>query len=171
MMKRYALSIGFFLVSASAAFAQTKSPIEGVWKITEIVWPDRDSAISHGFPPGTNPQPGLMIFTRGYFSTVMVQTGQQRRAAAPAKDPQHLTDAEKIARFEEWRPFAASSGAYEIKGSTLIRRPMVAKVVSNMNREMPGIWEFNLEVPNTLWLIPTGDLVVTEPRMKLTRLE
>jgi Lipocalin-like domain len=164
MMKRLALSIGFFLLSVNAAFAQTKSPIEGVWKITEVIWPRQGSVV-------TNLQPGLLIFTRGYYSTVTVMGEQPRTAAAAAKDPQHLTDAEKIARFEEWRPFGASSGAYEIKGSTLIRRVTVAKNVRVMARGLPTIWEFKLEGPNTLWLLPTGDLTTTEPNMKLTRLE
>ena len=34
-MKRNALSIAFCVLSASAAFAQTKSPVEGVWKVAE----------------------------------------------------------------------------------------------------------------------------------------
>jgi hypothetical protein len=48
---------------------------------------------------------------------------------------------------------------------------MVAKNVAVMTRGTPTIWEFKLEGPNTLWLIPTGDLAATEPRIKLTRLE
>ena len=32
------------------------------------------------------------------------------------KDRQNLTDAEKIAFYEQWRAFAANSGTYEIKG-------------------------------------------------------
>ena len=111
-----------------------------------------------------------MIFTRGYFSTVTAGL-QPRTAAAAAKDRQRLTDAEKIARYEESRPVNASSGAYEIKGSTIIKRSMVAKSVRVMTRETPTIWEFKLEGPNTLWLIPTGELTTTEPRYKLTRLE
>ena len=167
MMKRLALSIGLFLLSVSASLAQTKSPIEGVWKISEVVWaagtPRQGTVI-------TDPGPGLMIFTRGYFSTVTVGR-QPRTAAAAAKDRQNLTDAEKIARFEEWRPLNASSGAYEVKGSTVIKRSMVAKSVRVMTRGTPTIWEFKLEGPNTLWLIPTGELTTTEPNYKLTRLE
>jgi len=163
-MKQVALSIGFFLLFVNSAFAQTNSPIEGVWKITELVWPRQGSTV-------TDPGPGLMIFTRGYYSTVEVMGSQPRVAAAAPKDPQHLTDAEKVARFEEWRPFGASSGAYEIKGSSLIRRVAVAKNVRVMTRGTPTVWEFKLEGPNTLWLLPTGDLTTTEPNYKLTKLE
>jgi hypothetical protein len=162
---RYALSAAFFLLSASGAFTQTKSPVEGVWKVTEVVMPPEKGTTI------TDPQPGLMIFTRGFYSTVIVMAEQPRAGAAPAKDPQNLTDAEKIARYEEWKPFGASAGAYEIKGSTLTRRVLVAKNAHVMTRGAPTIWEFKQEGPNTLWLIPTADLAVTEPRIKLTRLE
>jgi hypothetical protein len=163
-VKRHALSIVLLSLATSAVFAQTKSPVEGVWKVSEVVW-------GGSRPDVTTPQPGLMIFTRGYYSTVTVMGQQPRAAAVPAKDPEKLTDSEKVARYEEWRPFGASSGAYEIAGSKLTRRVMVAKNVRVMTRGTPTVWEFKLEGPNTLWLIPTGDLVATEPRYKLTRLE
>lgn len=71
MMKRVAWSIGCVLLAVSAPFAQTKPPIEGVWKITEVRWPRAQPAARQGAVV-TNPQPGLMIFTRGYYSTVEV---------------------------------------------------------------------------------------------------
>jgi hypothetical protein len=167
-MKRLTLSIVFCVLFASAAFAQTKSPIEGVWKIAEVVVPSRNPA-----EKGTtisDPQPSLYIFTRGYYSQLLVQ-GEPRTAVAPAKDPQNLTDAEKIARYEEWRRFVANSGTYEIKGSTLTRRAIVAKSVNVMTNQTPNVQEFKLEGANTLWLIPTGDQAATQARVKLTRVE
>lgn len=119
----------------------------------------------------TNPQPSLIIFTRGYYSQVLVTTEEPRAAIAPAKDRHNLTDAEKIALYEQWKPFAASSGTYEIKDQMLIKRTIVAKNVEVMTKATPNIWEFRLEEPNTLWLNPTGRLVATEPRIKLMRLE
>jgi hypothetical protein len=169
IMKRYALSLAFCVLSASPAFAQTKSPVEGVWKIAELVFPSRNPAEKDSTV--TNPQPDLLIFTRGYYSQVLETDAQPRAAVAPAKDPQNLTDAEKIARYEHWRPFAATSGTYEIKGSTIVKRAIVAKNVAVMTRPTPIPWEFKLEGTNTLWLIPTGDWSATEPRIKCTRLE
>ena len=176
-MEKCVLAIALCLIAASPAFAQTKMPLEGVWKITEVRWPRPQPEGRQGIVTNSQ-QPSLMIFTRGYYSFVEERGGgrgsgkpQPRTAAAAAKDPQQLTDAEKIARFEEWRPFSASTGTYQINGSTLIKRAMVAKNVRVMTRGTPTIWEFKLEGPNTLWLIPTGDLATTEPDMKLTRLE
>jgi hypothetical protein len=168
IVKRYALSIIFCALTASTAFAQTKTPVEGVWKIAERIMPGTNSLGTGVATPNTDP-PSLIIFTRGYYSQTYEVGGQPRAAGAPAKDPQNLTDAEKIARYEQWRPFTANAGTYEIKGSTLTIRPIVAKNVNLMRSSY--VQEFKLEGPNTLWLIPTPDNATTEPRIKLTKLE
>ena len=170
-MKRFALSILFCVLSASAAFAQTKSPIEGVWKIAEVVTPSTDPANKAAATTNSSPQPGLIIFTRGYYSQVFVPGAQPRTAVDPPKDPQNLTDAEKLALYEQWRQFVANSGTYEIKGTTITRRPIVAKNVAVMTSGTPNVQEFKLEGANTLWLIPTGDQAATQARIKLTRVE
>jgi hypothetical protein len=168
-MNRYILSLVFLVLLASTAFAQTKTPFEGVWKISEQIMPSTKPAEKGAVI--TNPQPSLIIFSRGYYSEVFVRGEKPRAAVAPAKDPQNLTDDEKIARYEQWRQFAANAGTYQIKGSTLIRRSIVAKNVNLMTRGTGHIQEFKFEGPNTLWLIPTVDESTIEPRIKLTRLE
>jgi hypothetical protein len=170
-MKRYAFSIVFCVLSASGAFAQTKSPIEGVWKVSEVIVATGDAAAKGTGMKVSNPQPGLLIFTRGYYSGMAVTAAQPRAVVAPAKDPQNLTDAEKIARFQQWGPFLASAGTYEVKGSTLTLRAIVAKNVAEMTGETPITREFKLEGTNTFWLIPLTDQAATEPRVKFTRLE
>lgn len=94
-----------------------------------------------------------------------------RPTIAPVKDPRNMTDAEKIARYEQWKPFAANAGTYEIKGSTIIFHVIVSKNVNIMSRGKPQILEFRLEGPNTIWLIPTAEEAAIEPRIKLGRLE
>ena len=166
-MERYALILVLSVLSASAAFAQTKFPVEGVWKIQEVV--PASSSTAEKPKPITNPQPGLLIFTKGYYSVVVV-TGENPRAAVDAKDRQNLTDAEKLAFYEQWRAFAANSGTYEIKGSTLTRRPSVAKNVGVMSGQEAIVAEFKMDGPNTLWLIPPADRP-NDPRAKWTRVE
>jgi hypothetical protein len=176
MMKQYALSIGFFLLSASAAFAQTKTPVEGVWKIAEVVvqqghendWLSGETSAEETTTI-TNPQPGLIIFTRNHYSQLVVRGNKPRAAVAPPKDPRNLTDAEKIALFEQWRVVIANAGTYEVKGSTLFIRGIVAKNVAPTTRETAVQVTFTLEGPNTLWL--SSPTVPTEARTKLTRVE
>jgi len=158
-MKRYALSLAFCLLSASGAFAQTKSPVEGVWKVTEWIESGKTN---------TNPQPGLVIFTRGYYSVAMLMA--PRVVSMPSERGRELTDAEKIELFEQWKWFVGVSGSYEVKGSTVVMHPIVAKEPADMNKQTPQGPEFKLEGSNTLWLIPTGARKVGL-RIKLTRLE
>ncbi len=152
------LALVLCLLFTSAAFAQTKSPVEGVWKVTE--W------IENG-KTNTNPQPGLIIFTRGHYSVAILMAS--RTDSIPPDAGREPTDAEKIGLFEQWKWFVGISGSYEVKGSTVVMRPIVAKATWHMNRQTPQEPEFKLEGPNTLWLIPKATNVPL--RIKLTRLE
>ena len=156
-------------VGSPAAQDQKKTTVEGVWKVAEVVVPGATPA--EKAPTVTSPQPGLLIFTKGYYSATLVMGGQARPAVEPPKDPQNLTDAEKLARYEQWRPFTANAGTYEVKGATIIRRPSVAKNASVMTSTTPITAEFKLDGPNTLWLTPTDDRAATDPRVKYTRVE
>ena len=163
------LLIGSGAVESPAAQDQKKTTVVGVWKVAEVVTPGATPADKA--TTVTSPQPGLLIFTKGYYSTTLVTGGQARPATEPPKDPQNLTDAEKLARYEQWRAFAANAGTYEVKGATIIRRPVVAKNPNVMDGTTPITSEFKLDGPNTLWLTPTGDRAATEPRVKYTRVE
>jgi len=148
--------------------AQPKSPLEGVWKITERIVPGTDARAKE---VTSRPLPSVIIFTRGYYSEVYETGPDPRSTVARAKDPQNLTDAEKIARYEQWRPFNANSGTYEIKGTRLIIHPIVAKNLNQMSGGPGHTQEFKLEGPNTLLLLPIPEEAAIEPRIKLTRLE
>lgn len=164
------LLIGLVAAENSAVQSQTtKTQVEGVWKLAEVVPPPQNPAEK---PTSiTDPQPGLIIFTKGYYSSMAVRAREPRAAVAAAKDPANLTDAEKIARYEQWRTFIANSGTYELKGSMLQMRAVVAKSVDVMTSATPITWEFKVEGPNTLWLIPPTDRATTDARLKFTRLE
>jgi hypothetical protein len=111
--------------TASAPPKLTAKALEGVWKVTKVV--------RTGFNAGTdaNPQPSLQIFYRGHYSLVRDNAPDPRKAADP-KDPAKLTDAEKLAKYEEWAPFAASAGTYEIKGDTIVTHNLIAKQVKGV---------------------------------------
>jgi hypothetical protein len=163
------LLIGLVASENSAVQSQTKTQVEGVWKIAEVQVPSKNPAEKG--TTITNPQPGLIIFTKGYYSLLAVRGREPRAAFAPAKDPENLTDAEKIARYEQWSPFTANTGTYEVKGSMLQLHPIVAKNVEVMTSGTPITWELKVEAPNSLWLIPPSARATTDPRLKFTRLE
>ena len=119
-----AFVVAFFQQPASSQQGLTAQYFEGVWKITKVVTP--------GAVTNTSPQPGLVIFSGGYFSFARVTSSEAREPAPPAANPAQLTDAEKIARHDEWAPFGAAAGTYEIRGDTLLTHNIVAKVARNM---------------------------------------
>src|SRR5215475_2770433 len=146
VMRRFALSILFCVLSGSVGFAQTKPAIEGVWKITEWIESGKTN---------TNPQPGLIIFTRGYYSVAHLM-GPPRTDSIPSNMGREPSDAEKIGLYEQWKWFVGISGSYEVKGSTVLMRPIVAQATWHMNKQTPREHEFKLEGSNTFWLIPAG---------------
>jgi hypothetical protein len=97
-----------------AAQSGSRGPLEGAWRVTEIVVTGADASNT------PNPQPGLFIFTRTYYSFFWVP-GNQPRALFKAEDP---TTAEKVAAFDS---LVGNTGRYEMSGSTLTARPMVAR--------------------------------------------
>ena len=159
------LFVSLVAIGTPAVQDQKKSALEGVWKLAEVQPP----AGSANATPITSPQPGLLIFTKGYYSGMSVRSNQPRPAAAPPKDPGNLTDAEKIARYEQWAPFIANAGTYELKGSTLTMHAMVAKSPDVMNTDIA--WEVKSEGANAFWLIPPADRAATSARVKFTRVE
>jgi len=153
-----------------SAQSSTKKPIEGAWKVTEIVV---TGASASKVP---NPQPGLFIFAQKHYSVMWVP-GNQPRSLFKGEDP---TDEEKIAAYDS---FVANSGTYEVAGATLTLHPMVAR---SPNFMAGGVSKFQLRIEGTtLWLtqkntdlsLRTGNGVApssgpaSETRLKLSRVE
>jgi hypothetical protein len=147
-----------------------RGPLEGVWRATEIV--------ATGANPSTipNPQASVYIFTRTHYSVLRV-TGAGPRALFETRRP---TDEEKLVAYDT---FVATSGTYELSGSTLTLRPIVAKTPNLM---AGGSETFEVRVEgDTVWLTlrstdvrwRTGDRIepasgpVTVTRFRLLRIE
>ena len=163
-----ALVLAALLLVVTSAHAQAKSPVEGVWKVAEV-------QVIGGSDAGTNtsPQPGLYIFTRGYYS-VMAVNGDKPRNEIPQGQGGgrgSLTDVQKLALYEHWSPFTANSGTYTISGNVLKTRPLVAKNEGVMRGE-GQTREYKVE-GSALWLIakPPAGQTGAETRIKLTRVE
>jgi hypothetical protein len=103
------------LMVVQSASAQGK--LEGVWKITQVILTGPNA------PKVTNIQPSMAIFTKQYFSRVVI-TGDKPRPDLP----QNATDAQKAAT---WGPFSAAAGTYEIKGNTITVKGQVFTVRGN----------------------------------------
>jgi hypothetical protein len=106
-----ALIVGGSFLSAQGTARQ---PLEGVWKVTEIVVTGADAATV------SSPQPSQFIFAKTHYSMMYVP-GNKPRSLSKAEN---ATDAEKLGAYDS---FVANTGTYEVTGSTLTIRPIVAR--------------------------------------------
>lgn len=171
-MKRTVTALFVAIALATTVMAQggARGPLEGVWKVTEEVVTGANASST------TSPQPSLFIFTRTHYSMLRVASAHPR-TLFKAMDP---TNEEKIAAYDT---FTANSGTYEVAGTTLTVRPIVAK---NPNFMAGGFDKYQFRVDgDTLSLTSTstdinmrvGDRLVpgsgpvSETRRKLIRVE
>jgi lipocalin-like protein len=151
-MKR--IAFGLFVAAfglMTVALAQQRGPgIRGVWKVVEV----------NGGNEGTitSPQPGLYMFTDQHYSMMRV-TGTRPRPKFESNAK--ATDAEKVATYDG---LFAQSGTYQISGSTITTRPLVAKAEFPVMGP-PGKAEIKID-GNTLWWTAPGGQV-----LKFTRVE
>lgn len=109
---------GMLLVVASCRqpAVEPGHPLEGVWTVVEI---QRTNAGGTG--EVFQAQPGQFIFARSHYSAVFVPGPDARQAFATQWQP---TPEEVIAACES---LIVNSGTYEVSGSRLTVRPMIAK--------------------------------------------
>lgn len=124
MAQRLFVVVAILGVIGVSVTGQSKTSIQGVWRQVEI------TATNPVTPPGgfskgthTNMQPGVIVFTGKHY-TVVRDTSAQPRPTAEFKVAGKPTAEEMQAR---WGPFQAASGTYEMSGTTVTFRPVVAK--------------------------------------------
>ena len=93
--------------------AEPTNPLHGVWSMTAIT--DDDGAM---IEPS---QPGLFIFTEGYYSAVYSLGADLRMLSTTAFVP---TTDEMLAQYQT---IIVNTGTYDVTGSTITYRPRVAK--------------------------------------------
>lgn len=164
---RRILFVGVVLVLSSATvFNQSKpsSTVQGVWRVVEATITGPNARTD------SKPQPSLFIFTAKHYS--MVRVG----AVGPRPNlPADLTKATVAELTAVWGnpAFAANSGTYEVSGSTLTTRPVVAKNPGVMAAGAYTTYSFKLD-GNTLSLTDTRNANGPAPNpttLKLSRVE
>ncbi len=150
--------------------APMQGALEGAWKVTEVSFESPDTSWTDA-----DPQPSLYIFAKQDYSIMHVPSGpdgsSQPRELFSGDEPivgsSEPTDAEKLAAYDS---FIANSGTYEVSGSTLTTRPIVAK---NPNFMSGGSLTYTYEIEgDTLRLTLTLPWAPeNETRYTLVRLE
>jgi len=138
--------------------------LDGVWTITKVVTTGANAATSSA-------QPSIIIFDGGHYAYVSGGS-EPRKAAASPKNPDSLTDGEKLAKYAEWEAVTGQAGTFDVKGTTLTRHPTVAKNVSVMTTDGPITQEFKLNgdslvlISKSLTGRPASETVTTLTRVR-----
>lgn len=103
-------------LTAGSVLAQ--SELNGAWKVVEMSGKNAD-----GNYKITNIQPSLLIFHDGYYS-LMIDHGDEKRPTYGDGESRSNVDAEKLRAIIS--PLQMNSGVYEISGSKIISKAMVA---------------------------------------------
>ena len=151
------------LTCGSGLQAQSAPALKGVWRVTQVVVTGVNASTN------SSPQPGMYMFTDRHYSLLTVGGTAPRKTPAPIKVAGKPTPAEMQVRYDEWAVFAANSGTYSVKGSTLTTRPIVAKNHGVMTGP-DQIRDFKI-AGSTLTLVQRADDGKTETRTTLTRIE
>jgi hypothetical protein len=169
------MSVPFVLVSITMSMAaQSKPSIEGAWRMVELTVTDspagrRDPYGAYGVGTHTRLQPDLTIFTAKHYSRT-TDTGAEPRPTIPYKAPGNPTLDELQA---EWGPFVANAGTYELSGTTLTLRAIVAKNPRAQREKNFTRLTVKLEGTN-LWMTPIDTEAGPIPNpvtIKLVRME
>jgi hypothetical protein len=133
------LLVTLVLWTSIAVFAQTNAPsIEGAWQISSVV------ITGAGAINNPKAQPSQIVFTKTHYTWVSLG-GTVARKPATRKDQAKPTDVEKMADWEMWNPLTAQGGTYQFNGTTLTRRPTVAKNVAVMTTNPPIVQQARVE--------------------------
>jgi len=103
-MKRFVLAVVVVCSFGSFARAQMTGPLVGTWRVSVIAPPNQ--------PRITSPQPGLYIFTAGYYSIVRINSDKTS------------ANADLV---------TAHSGTYTVVGNRLRLRPLTSKNPSDLS--------------------------------------
>ena len=143
-MRNTALTVGVVVLLAASGLEgqQTTQGLEGAWRVTEVA-----TTGALGRTLGT-PQPGLLLFTGGYYSYTFVTSDQPRPIP-----PRGLANVEDM--LDVWSPFTANAGTFEVSGNRMTRRPVVAKSPDAMAPGAFNEYTFRLSA-DTLWVTTVG---------------
>jgi hypothetical protein len=109
-----------------AVGAQSRSPLEGVWKILEL----SSRAPGADWTVATPPYLSVYIFTPKYYSYMFAPGAGPRRLFAG--DPNQPSEAERIAAYDS---IVAGSGTYILEGTTLTMTAILHKNPNEMTGE------------------------------------
>ena len=153
------LGIALLALVPTIGVAQPSS-LPGTWRLEEAVTTGANPA------KAVNPE-GFVTFGKTYYVLIHVEPAEPRQLLPPLKTPGKPTDAEKVQAADHWAPLITQAGTYEVMGTTLTLRPIVAKT-----QPFTQLYTAQLRFEgNTLWTTVKLNDGRSESRRRYTRVE
>ncbi len=131
--------------------------VEGVWKSVEVTVTTSDSTFTNEVT-----HPNLLVLTKRHFASMFI-VGAEPRPELPDEPSDELL-------LAAWRPFRANAGTYEVSGSEMTTKVIVAKNPNATAEQRENTSAFELEgdvMHRTFTSRTTGD----QFRVKYVRVE
>ena len=136
-LRAFHVGLVFVVLAVNTSCAQPSfsptNPLQGAWLITAIEPGDGSGVIDPA-------QPGLYIFAREHYSVVYAPGAEPRASSAAAFAP---TQEEMLAQYGS---FIVNTGTYEISGSTVTFRPMIARSPEFVGGQSAGSFDVEGDV-------------------------
>ena len=117
-------------VPGDEATGEVQGPLEGVWSVVSVDPMDGSSVVDPS-------QPGLYIFTGSHYSAVYAPGPEPRLRS---EESFRHTEDEMIAQY---RSIIVNSGTYQVDGSSLTLRPMIAKSPNLVGGRLTGTFSIS----------------------------
>jgi hypothetical protein len=153
--------VGAVLVVSLAGQQRTAS-LTGAWRVTELTTTGPNGTTN------SNLQPRLVLFTATHYARVGVTSPKPR----PVPEPGEFVTDPLI--LQQWGPFAADAGTYQVSGTDVTLKAIVAKNPAAMSADGRFFVTYTFRIDgNTLTLTQKGNQngPLAPVVMKLTRAE
>jgi hypothetical protein len=147
-MKSVVFVIPVLMTLGAAELEAQAARIQGAWRPDQVVYTGPNARTV------SSPQPGMYIFGARHYARVEVTSDGPR----PAPADYATATADELRAV--WNPFGSNAGTYEVSGSEVTVRPIVAKNPEVMAPDFFAVFAFRIQ-GDTLWL--TGQRNVGGP--------
>ena len=120
------------------AVSTTMNPVDGVWQIVEASYTQGEELKWHNVD---RIQPSLFHFQAGFYSKNAIDSGQPRPSM---EEGATLRDIPEETLRAIAQVYVSHAGNYELDGSTIIMKPVVA-LQTNLMKGATIEWEYKLE--------------------------
>ncbi len=153
MPRRLLTALAVVIFMPLTAQAQ-EDALRGVWKVTEVSLTSPDTSWTN-----TDPRPALRMFAEHHYSSIgTIGRGSRERLSDEPSEAE---------RLEAWQPFYARAGTYEVTGSTVTLRVIVAKNPNNEGRTVTNTYRIEGDTLWMTWETATGaEISVTFLRLE-----